>query len=343
MTVIVHSKPWIGEEEMLGVQSVLSSGMLLGGEVVLLFRRKLVELTGCENIHLTPSGRDAIYSALCCFGLEPGQGVVVQTYVCSAVIEAIRRAGLKPVFCDVDEGWVATPKQVGMKIDSSIGAILLAPPFGLVQAASDFRKFGLPILQDCCQASPLVVRDVMGKDRGDAICLSFDPTKYICAGAGGALLLPTDTRLRRQGGGESQSIAPFDELRAAVGLAQLGKIERISQRRRAIAEKYFADVPGATTKQILRDFGQIEGHLFRFVVRTAQTFERVASAFFSRGIMVRNGVDALAHRASGISDTDFPNSIVAFEETVSLPFYPALTDVEVQQVAATARSVLSVQ
>jgi perosamine synthetase len=343
MAVIVHSKPWIGEEEMLGVRRVLSSCMLLGGEVVLSFHQKLVELTRCENIHLTSSGRDAIYAALCCFGLELGRGVVVQTYVCTAVIEAIRRAGLKPVFCDVDEGWVATPKQVGMKIDSSIGAILLAPPFGLVQPASDFRKFGLPILQDFCQASPLVVREIMTEDRGDAICLSFDPTKYICAGAGGALLLPTDTRLPGRSDGGSQSSAPFDELRAAVGLAQLGKIERISQRRRAIAEHYLADIPGATTKQILRDFGQMQGHLFRFAVRTAQPFEQVANTFVSRGIIVRNGVDALAHRASGLSDVDFPNSILAFEETVSLPFYPALTDGEVQHVAATARSVLSVQ
>jgi perosamine synthetase len=230
-----------------------------------------------------------------------------------------------------------------MKIDSSVGAILLAPPFGLVQPAGDFRKFRLPILQDFCQASPLVVRDLMTEDRGDAICLSFDPTKYICAGAGGALLLPADTRLPRQGNGGSRCFAPFDEFRAAVGLAQLGKIERIWQRRRAIAERYLADIPGATTKQILRDFGQIQGNLFRFAVRTAQPYEQVANAFISHGIVVRNGVDALAHRASGLSDTDFPNSILAFEETVSLPFYPALTDGEVQHVAATAQSVLSVQ
>jgi perosamine synthetase len=326
------------------MERVLASGMLIRGDVVSSFCRKVANLTRCEQVHLTPSGRYAIYSALSGFGLERGKGVVVQTYVCDAVVWAIRRAGLKPVFCDVAEGWVATPEQVGKKIDGSIGAIVLAPPFGIVQSVREFRKFGLPIIQDFCQAAPAVVADLEPEDRADAVCLSFDASKYICAGTGGALLPGAGTAFA---GNEdvmgSERFAPFDELRAAVGLAQLEKSERIALRRKSIAERYFAEVPSVMTRDLLPQFNRVHGNLFRFAVRTTQAFDTVATAFASHGIVVRKGVDALAHRASALSDDDFPNSIAAFEQTVSLPFYPALSDRDVELVAATARAVLSVQ
>lgn len=335
--MITHSKPWIEDDERQKLNDVLESRMLAGGNMAQEFRQKLVELTGHKFLHLTPSGRYAVYSGLCSLKLNPGQKVMVQTYVCDAVIWAIRLSGLEPLFCDIGNKWVATPREVEVKMDGSVGAILLTPPFGLYQSCKPFRQFGVPVVQDLCQASPAILNRAEETDCGDAICFSFDATKYMCSGYGGALIFPSMNRADAL----LDSGVPFDELRAAVGLAQIGKLERIASRRKSIAEYYLEQIPHEVMLDTIENYADLKGNLFRFPLRVKHlSYEEISAAFEAEGIQIRRGVDVLGHRLLGIEDTVFANSVAALNETISLPYYPALSDEEVIQIATAARSIL---
>lgn len=337
MDIISHSKPWLGEAELHALQHVLAGGMLLDGDNAPRFRHEIARISGATSVHLMPSGRLAISLALRSLNLKPGAGVVVQSYACNALVWAIRHAGLTPVFCDIGTGWVATVDTVDEQIDPSIGAIILAPPFGLLQSAQPFRSFGLPIVHDLCQASPSAVSSVPPDQLGDVVILSFHPIKYVCAGGGGAVLCFGD-RWRVDDldrfASEVQHYAPLDELRASIGVTQLARLGDFAGRRRAIAESFFAALPSAATAKLADQLDVARDLLFRFPLRIeGLDFNTTAEELKMRGVIVRRGVDELCHRTAGLSDADYENTLRAFNETLSIPFYPALTDDDVGRVS----------
>ena len=176
--MMAHSSPSIGAAEIEAVRAVLQSGQLAGGTALPEFRREISRIAGAGRTFIFPSGRVAVLAALAALNVERGRSVVVQTYVCDAVVWAIKQAGLVPTFCDIGAGWVATPETVAQAISDRAGAIVLAPPFGLFQSAQPFREFGLPIIHDLCQASPATLAD-RWEEAGDLIALSFHATKYL--------------------------------------------------------------------------------------------------------------------------------------------------------------------
>ncbi len=158
--MITHSQPWIGKREVDAVADVLRSGMLIGGDAGVEFRHALNRLVGGDKaVTLFASGRMAIQAALTALDLPSGSSIIVQSYVCDAVLWAIREAGHCPLLCDIADGWVANVEQMEAVFTADCGAIILAPPFGFRQSAAAFRQFGVPIVHDLCQASPNVLVD----------------------------------------------------------------------------------------------------------------------------------------------------------------------------------------
>lgn len=308
--------------------------MLVGGDEVAAFALELGQKRNFAGAQLSSSGRVAIVEALRALTLPQGKQVLVQTYVCNAVVWAIEEAGLTPQFCDLGDEWIASAETMKSAITEATVAIILAPPFGFVQPVSEFRQFGLPIVHDLCQASPLAIEALDERDLGDMIVLSFDPTKYMCAGGGGALVdrRTSAKEVERTPG----SLPPINEMQAALGRVQLRKLMVFRSRRSELARLF-----GATgwTGGMLASLGDNElGDLFRFPARLGVGFEDMAKAFSDRGILVRRGVDSLAHRSYGLADSQFPMAVRAFQETVSIPFYPALTDSEAETIAKALES-----
>lgn len=239
--------------------------------------------------------------------------------------------GLQPVFCDVGDGWTATAETVAAARNSNCRAIILAPPFGFRQSAQDFRGFELPIIHDLCQADPSVLADASPDDLGDLVTLSFHPTKYMCAGGGGALLSRSgefDVAAHEQAVAEA---APFNDLQAAVGRVQIGRLSSFAARRAELATSYIAAAGGiAGCLGRARDVAW--GSMFRLPFESDAGFDRIAETFRVAGVTARRGVDQLAHRAAGLADRNFPNAMERYSKTFSLPFYPALSNAEADTV-----------
>ncbi len=334
--MITHSQPWIGKREVDAVSDILRSGMLIGGEARGKFSHALNRLVGGDKeVALFASGRMAIQAALTTLGLPSGSNIIVQSYVCDAVLWAIREAGHFPVLCDIADGWVANVEQMEA-VFTDCGAIILAPPFGFRQSAAAFRQFGVPIIHDLCQASPKILVDASPETIGDIVSLSFHPTKYLCAGGGGAAIDMTGQYGENLKALESacHESAPFTDMQAAIGSVQITRIDELEMQRARIFDLYIAEAPKALVSRLLKQIDVSPGHMFRFPLdlndcEAKDLFPELAKA----GIIMRHGVDQLAHHRLGFDDAKFPNTMRAFRKTLSPPFYPALGDTDARTVA----------
>ncbi len=339
--MIPHSKPWLDHREDAAVNVVMQSGMLVRGAEGAKFAAALG--TDLCAAHLFASGRQALSAALQALKLPSGTSVAVQTYVCDAVIWAIRRAGLSPTLCDVGPQWTCTPETMAPVIDSNCGAILLAPPFGFLQSAAPYRRFGLPIIHDLCQAAPSSTRTAPRGDLGDILILSFHPTKYLCAAGGGAAIAiaPEHGVELRTLENDAAESTPFSDIQAAIGNAQLSKLLEMDRRRSELFGILSKALPRFSLVRLLDSIDIPVGCLFRLPV---QVESGPASSFFplfaEQGIIVRHGVDQLAHRLAGLPDALFPNAAHRMSHTLSLPFYPALEKSDAIRVAKAAASIL---
>src|SRR5581483_4626199 len=98
------------------------------------------------------SGAAALHLALTALDLREGDEVIIPTYVCRSVLDAVRAVGARPVIADVGPSWVMTPGNVVERMTSRTAAIVVAHMYGIFADIDAFRQFNVPIIEDCAQA-----------------------------------------------------------------------------------------------------------------------------------------------------------------------------------------------
>ena len=343
--MIPHSKPWITDDDRKAIEIVLKTGMISQGEEVKRFERMCAQYLGSAHAVATASGTAALVLALRALELEKGAEVVVPTYVCKSVGEAVLTAGLRPVLCDSGPSWNMTVETVAEKITSETGAIVLVDIFGIpVDAETFVTTFGLPVIEDACQAFGAESRDRKVGTAGAVGIFSFHGTKCLTTGEGGlavtnSRVLSERMRLLRDGTFQlaGRITAPLSDIQAALGLSQLSRYEDFLKRRARISQWYF-DALADTSAQLPHSIRE-ESIFFRFPLRTKGEFTFYKKVFSETGVEVRQGVDSLLHTYDPSVHSSFPQADRAFKETLCLPIYPALTDGEVEQIVEASRSV----
>jgi perosamine synthetase len=324
--MIPHSKPWITEADQRAVDETLASVQIAAGKRVRDFEEQIANYVGASGGVALGSGTAAIVLALRALDIGVGDEVILPTYVCHQVADAVRETGAIPVFCDVGAAWNMTAETIQPHVSPRTRAIIAVHIFGIAADIDSILRIGLPVIEDCCQAL-----GAPGIGRGTLAVHSFHATKCLTTGSGGMVTTSDATLLARLRELQPHHaiLSPMTDIQAALGLSQLMRYEMMLERRRAIAEQYFAAFPPAWTAQLagVRD----RTMLYRFPLTAGITAAKMDS-FAQQGVTVRRGVDDLLHRRAGLPDSDFPNAVAHFEATLSVPIYPALTDAEVQTV-----------
>ena len=346
--MIEHSRPWLSEEDERAVVRVLQSGMIAQGRTVLQLEQECCRFAGGGDGVAVASGTAALTLALTALGLRNGAEVVLPTYTCRAVADAVLTAGLTPVLCDIGPDWVMTPETVSRVTGPRTGAILAVHMFGIAADVPALQALGFPVVEDACQAFGIRCSNggVAGLV-GDVGVFSFHATKCLTGGEGGLAVsrnpdIIRRMKARRDGDATGRLAAPMSDLQAALVLSQLGRYDRMLQIRREIAEYYLDSLEGVNAHLP----GRLKGRsmFFRFPVQTAAAFASVESAFAAAGIRVRRGVDHLLHwEAPGVSAEKFRQAEKLYAETVCLPIYPALSVADRQRVAAMGRDIFGRQ
>jgi UDP-4-amino-4-deoxy-L-arabinose-oxoglutarate aminotransferase len=339
---ITHSKPYITSSDVVAVERVLSSGHIASGALTEKFEITLADYFAVSDVVTVGSGTAALQLSLLALGVGPKDEVILPTYVCRSVMDAVLSVGAVPVFCDIGDCWNMTPDSVETLISYKTKAIIIVHIFGISADTGQFLRFGVPLIEDCCQSFGL---DIHGKKAGTIGAVgffSFHATKCLTTGEGGMALsnnIEIIDKMRHILKSKRIS-SPLSDLQSALGLSQLEKYPEMLQLRYELAQKYVTRFSSGQM-DIVPDL-KMKSIYFRFPVKVvSKSFEAIHRFCERDGIHVRRGVDELLHRTQGFSDTCFPNAVRCYNETLSLPIYPGLLNEEQDHVIRNVQSILS--
>jgi UDP-4-amino-4-deoxy-L-arabinose-oxoglutarate aminotransferase len=320
--------------------------MLGQGERTAALERRLAAWQGARGGVGVGSGSAAILLALKAMDIGAGAEVIVPTYVCRSVAEAVVAAGARPSFCDSGPDWVITPEQVRAAASGHSRAVIVPHLYGFCADVAGIRAaLKLPVIEDLAQAVPAEGVRNLGGDIG---IFSFHPTKCLTAGEGGLAISArsdlVDAMRRLRDGSATAFVprlfSPLSDLAAALVTSQLDRYAEFLAKRREIAALYYGKLASVCPGRLPRKELFESGMHFRFVLRGRGGLDAVAQKFAARGITVRKGVDELLHRVRGEPDRSFPQAVAQFNETISLPIHPGMTMAEAGQVADAAADIL---
>jgi hypothetical protein len=371
MEFLPFTRPAIDEPTIAAVAAVLRSGWLTGGPKVREFEQALSQYCGGRTVRVFNSGTASLEVGLRLAGVGPGDEVITTPLTWVACANVILTVGAKPVLVDIDP---ATRNidlaRIAAALTSRTRALLPVDLAGLPvdrdRLYAIARAHQLRVIEDAAQAFGARWAGRPIGAFGDLVSFSFHANKNITCGEGGALVLPEAAdaelvalceRLRFQGvrrhddGGMEVDVVGgkfnLTDIAAAIGLGQLQKLEFFTERRRALARRYFAclaaqPIPGLGLPPA--DFEHSNWHMFQVLLPPG--IERGA---FIRGMKARAigvGVHYPAlhlfslYRRMGFKEGDFPVAERVGAAIVTLPLFPSMADEDVERVVAAMRASL---
>lgn len=347
------ARPQVGREEIEEITSVMESGFLTNGPKVGEFEHALAEYLNIKHVIAVSSGTAALHLTLLALGMGESDEVIVPDFTFPAVANSVVLAGGKPVFCDID---LATfnidPSEIENLITERTKMIMpvhqfgLAAPMGAIMEIAQHR--GVIIVEDAACA---LGADYQGRKCGTfglVSCFSFHPRKIITTGEGGLVVASDDVvadrvrSLRNHGsdGGDFTMLGynyRMSDLNAAIGMAQIRKLEKLIARHRELARTYNEHL-AETLGLILPYEPEGYGHTYQsYVVRLDQRLDRdgILAALNKEGIEAGIGTYAVHmlkyyREQPGVNRDRLSRSKLAYQQTLSLPLYPtmSLEDVE---------------
>ena len=343
--IIPHSRPFLDDEEMNGLQNVLTSGQLAQGPHVNGFEDELGSFHGLPPGVATSSGTAALHLALLSLGVGPGDEVLLPSYVCSAPLHAVYHSGATPVLVDVDPttGNVDSD-DLKKRLTSKSKAIIVVHLFGLPADIDEILALGLPVIEDCAQSLGANLGGRMLGTLGAIAICSFYATKLITTGEGG-MLLSSDNGLLAK----ARDLRDYDkrvsfatrfnykmtDLQAALGRSQFQKLERFLAQREELARVYSKQLATPPCTQPPSPEGRI---FYRYVVSVEKDVEALIQKLLHVGIEVARPVYRPLHRYFNLED--YPGAEMAWNSHVSLPIHPSLTSQDVHRVCQALQSAL---
>jgi perosamine synthetase len=354
------ARPEIGPREEELVLEVLRSGRLSLGPMGERFERELGDWLGVEDAVAVSSGTTALHLGVRALGWGPGDEVLTSPFSFVASANCLLYEGAKPVFCDVDPVTLnldrdAAAAAVGERTRGILPIHIFGFPAAMPELEALAAKHELGILEDACEA--LGASDYEGRGvgtRGNLATFAFYANKQMTTGEGG-MIVPSSPEIaarlrseRNQGRAADMGWLEHEglgfnyrlsDLAAALGVAQVEKLDSLLGRRAGVASLYaerLADVEGVTVPIAAR--GQERRSWFVYVVRLADEVDRdevIAG-------LARNGIASKAYlpcihlfpqlRELGYREGQFPVAEAASAYSLALPFFPAMSEAQVDRV-----------
>jgi len=349
------AKPWIGEDEQRAVAAVLESGQLVQGALVERFELAVAALVGRRHAVAVSSGTAALQLALKALQVGPGDEVLCPALSWPSPAHAVRLAGAKVRFVDVDQGeWNSTAEALREARNGNTRAAIVIDQFGNPARAQQIRKAlgALPIIEDA--ACALGSRFTSGPcgSLGKVSCLSFHPRKILTTGEGGMCLTDDDDiadklrMLRNHGQLRGEFVVAagnsrMTEIAAALGLAQLQRLDEIVSRRRELAALYREALGDQMDVQSTPSGAESNYQTFGLVLPQGHDRDTVRAKLGERG--VEAGLLSFAiHKLGSFtgSQATLPIAEHIAARGVALPLYPQMRNAEVEEVLRTLRGVL---
>jgi dTDP-4-amino-4,6-dideoxygalactose transaminase len=354
------AKPEVGAQEEELILEVLRSGRLSLGPMAERFERDFAAWLGVEDAVAVSSGTTGLHLGVRALGWGSGDEILTSPFSFVASANCLLYEGARPVFCDVDpETLDLDPAAVEAALGERSAGILPIHIFGFPAAMPELEaiaaKRGLGVLEDACEALGAV--DSEGRRvgaSGNLATFAFYANKQLTTGEGG-MIVPTDpavaARLRSERNqGRAADMGWLDhgglgfnyrlsDLAAALGVAQLEKLDTMLARREAVASLYAAGLAEIESVAApIAGRGTERRSWFVYPVRLADEFDRdaVIARLAERGVASKAYLPCIhlfPHlRELGWREGQFPVAEAASAHSLALPFFPAMSESQVGRV-----------
>ncbi len=252
------AKPYITNDEKKLVLEVLASGNLSLGPKYTEFERKFAQKIGTKYACAVSSGTAGLHLAVLAAGIGPGDEVITSPFSFVASANCVLYVGAKPIFVDIDPiTYNMNSANIEAKITKKTKAILVVHIFGqsadMTPIMKIAKKHKLKVIEDACESVCATHKGKKVGTFGESAVFAFYPNKQMTTGEGGMLVTDDEriyklcSSLRNQGrSGNMQWLDHerlgynyrMDEISAALGLAQLSKLDYMLKERKKIAAWY---------------------------------------------------------------------------------------------------------
>jgi perosamine synthetase len=366
--VIPLARPVLGAREEELVLEVLRSGQLSLGAKAPEFERRFAERLGAPHASAVSSGTAGLHLGLRAQGITEGDEVITSPFSFVASANAIVYERARPVFADIDPRTLnLDPDAARAAVTERTTAILPVHIFGYPADLPAFETFGLPLVEDACEALGAVHADgtpVGG--RGHPAVFGFYANKQLTTGEGGMVTMGSAEHKERIDAERNQGRAPdmgwldhdrlgfnyrLSDIQCAVGIAQLERLDGMLADRATVAGWYREALQGIEGLELPCEDStpahpDVRGW-FVFVVQLPRGVDRDATigALRERGVQSKPYLPAI-HLMSYYRETfghregEFPVCEDVAARSIALPFFPQLEQAQVEQVAEAVRGVL---
>jgi len=359
--MIPIARPFVGDEEAEAVSAVVKSGFLTQGEKVAEFEKKFSSYIGTKNGIACSSGTDALEVGLEALGIGKGDEVITTPFTFIATANAILSVGAKPVFADIDpRTFNIDHAKVSEKVSGKTRAVLAVHLYGQpceMNSLCDLcEDKGILLVEDCAQAHGAEYHGKKVGTFGDLSTFSFYATKNMVTGEGGMVLTDngeTSERLRMiinqgQKGRYDHRVVGYNsrmtEMQAAMGIVQLGKLDKMNASRAENADYYKRNLAGAGLVELPYTAPGAKHVWHQYTLRVPHE-ER--ESFMNH--LEKNGVGARiyyprtvnaqkAYRDMGYKTGLYPAAEKSAEQVVSIPVHPSIKKTDLKNIAEAVKS-----
>lgn len=362
------SLPWLDEREEELVVDVLRSGRLSLGPTIDRFEEAFAETVGAPYAAAVSSGTAGLHLLCIAAGVEPGDEVITSPYSFVASANCAMYEGATPVFADIDRRTLnLDPARVEAAITERTRAVVAVDIYGYPCELDELRatcdRHGLALIQDACEALGARYKGATLGSQGPSAVFAFYPNKQMTTGEGGIVTTHSEEEwrllrsLRNQGRADTGGWLEharlgfnyrMDDVRAAIGVGQLEKLDEILEARAHVASRYAALLSGIDGLELpCPDDADHERSWFVYVVALPQAADResVIARLDARGIQTARylpciHLQAYIRERYGYGEGLCPVAEEMSSRTLALPFHARLSEDDQAYVADALREAL---
>tara|TARA_Y100000114_G_scaffold120045_1_gene114862 strand:- start:48765 stop:49838 length:1074 start_codon:yes stop_codon:yes gene_type:complete len=318
--MVTHSRTTISNEDKISVFKCLESGNLTAGELNKSFSVEFAKFIGVRGVRLTVSGTMAFYKILLAYGIKAGDEIAIPDYICNTLLGPIKVLGAIPkIYDNAPFSWNSSIEEILKVVSPRTKVVLVNHTFGFPFEEIEClkKKLGghIKIVEDSChRVVPRDFDDNTVCEFSDCAFYSFNSTKYLSTGEGGAIASNDIYFLEQLD--QFYLGDQLSDLNCALGLSQLRNVSTFIARRLEIATVYLDNF----SNYLPMSYRELCGCYFRFPILV----EDDTPFMGNRKVAYRKGVDSLLCQT--VEEPYLPNSRKQLMKTISLPIYPSLSD-----------------
>ena len=377
---ISYGKQWIEEDDIQAVANVLRGDYLTCGPYITQMEEKICQITGAKYAVAVSNGTAALHIAAMAAGLKPGDEAITTPITFAASANCVLYCGATPVFADIDEEtYNINPKEIEKRITDKTKAIIAVDFSGQAAELNEIReianKHHLVFIEDAAHSIGTIYDGQAVGSIADMTTFSFHPVKTVTSGEGGAVTTNDETLYRKLLLFRSHGITRdqremtnvsddkwyneqvtlgynyrITDFQAALLVSQLNKLDRFSTLRKQLTKRY-NEAFGKYPELILQKENPLSDttrHLYilrlnleRLTCDRKQFFD----ALWEENIRCQVHYIPV-YRHSYYESLGYPKGLCKmaekyYEEALSIPYYPALTEEDVTDTITAIEKVLT--